>query len=865
MMEAGLRLSLKDGMSAVLQKNLKLQKDFTAQVEQATVGVRSLGKAKADPVITARDQATDIINGIRSNMEQVASVVATPEVTVEDRASSKADIILDKLKELKNMAVSPIIRIKDKATSTADKLKKKLKDIATNYTPIVRIRDKASVGISKIKNTLGGLVKKPYQAILKVKDGASKVISSVKAGLKGIGSTIAKPMIALKDSATAGLSKMGGILKTLGKGVTIAVGIAGAGVSALLGRSISEGANLQQSLGGVETLYQGDAGVVIANAQQAYKTAGLSANAYMETVTSFSASLLQSLGGDTAKSASIADMAITDMADNANKFGTDMQAIQDAYQGFAKQNYTMLDNLKLGYGGTESEMERLLKDATKLTGVQYDISSLSDVYSAIHAIQEEMGVTGTTAKEASSTFSGSFASLKASVSNLFGNMALGGDITASMKEVVESASTFLFNNAIPMIGNVLKALPSAISTGIKSASPKIKELGGDIAKSLKEGLVAILPSSMGGAVESAFSSIGGIASKLSPAVEKLGGMFNEVFPQILGAVTSTIPLINPIIDYMSANCMAMIPVVSGIISTFSQTIQQVMPIVSQVFSSVSATVIPIVQAVSGLIQSAFPIIQSVISTVTSALATIMPTITSIFESVGVKIQQVVGIVQNHMGLFQSIFETVSPIVMSAVEIVKNVLVGAWNIISPIVDLAIQIFDGLLTCVEAVFPTIQSVVETVWGVLEGIFGAIADGLSIVGDAISGVAEFVGNGIDTIGSWFGFAYGKDRVPYDNYPAVLHQGEKVLTRNQADQYERNMSTRGVQLTKVEPVATGGTGGNSGDQSTVPSTEKETHNITQNIDIHVHNPVITKEADVDDVVEEMITKFRKLVPNMP
>ena len=189
-----------------------------------------------------------------------------------------------------------------------------------------------------------------------------------------------------------------------------------------------EGADLQQSIGGIETLFKDSAEKVKQNAANAYRTAGMSANEYMELTTSFSASLLSSLGNDTSKAADIADMAMTDMSDNANKMGTDMERITDAYQGFAKQNYTMLDNLKLGYGGTKTEMERLLADAQKITGVKYDINNLSDVYSAIHVIQGELGITGTTAKESAETFSGSLASMKAAFKNVLGNLSLGEDI-----------------------------------------------------------------------------------------------------------------------------------------------------------------------------------------------------------------------------------------------------------------------------------------------------------------------------------------------------------------------------------------------------------------------------------------------------
>lgn len=185
------------------------------------------------------------------------------------------------------------------------------------------------------------------------------------------------------------MSAIGSTLKSLTKSVVIPVTIAAVtATTAIVGGAVSEGASLEQSIGGVETLFKGDAGVVKKNADAAFKTVGVSANEYMEQVTSFSASLLNSLGGDTATAAKVADMAMVDMADNANKFGSDMDSIQNAYQGFAKQNYTMLDNLKLGYGGTKEEMQRLLKDAQKLTGVKYNIDNLSDVYSAIHAVQE---------------------------------------------------------------------------------------------------------------------------------------------------------------------------------------------------------------------------------------------------------------------------------------------------------------------------------------------------------------------------------------------------------------------------------------------------------------------------------------------
>lgn len=286
---------------------------------------------------------------------------------------------------------------------------------------------------------------------------------------KGISGMIQKEMGG--EVASAGVSageslgsKMVGALKAV---------VVAAGIGKAIGAALSEGAALQQSLGGIETLFKDSADKVKGFANEAYKTTGLSANAYMENVTGFSASLLQSLGGDTDKAADIANMAMIDMSDNANKMGTSMDSIQVAYQGFAKQNYTMLDNLKLGYGGTKQEMQRLLADAEKLTGVKYDINNLSDVYQAIHAIQENLDITGTTAKEAASTFSGSFESMKAAAQNVLGKIAIGENVTPALQSLLETTKTFLFGNFLPMIGNILSGLGVVLTEGLSSLASQL--------------------------------------------------------------------------------------------------------------------------------------------------------------------------------------------------------------------------------------------------------------------------------------------------------------------------------------------------------------------------------------------------------
>lgn len=254
------------------------------------------------------------------------------------------------------------------------------------------------------------------------------------------------------------------------KGIIVA-----AGIGKILKDSLMEGAKLQQSFGGLDTLYDGAQESAKRFAREAY-TAGISANTYAEQAVSMGAALKASLGGDTTKAAKAANMAIMDMADNSAKMGTSIDSIQMAYQGFAKGNYTMLDNLKLGFGGTKTEMERLLQTAEKATGVKYDINNLNDVYSAIHVIQKNLRLTGVAADEAKTTFSGSFGAMKASAQNLLASLSLGEDIQPALKGLIETTNNFLFNNFIPMLANIAKQIPGLIVQGVDSLANQFPQL-----------------------------------------------------------------------------------------------------------------------------------------------------------------------------------------------------------------------------------------------------------------------------------------------------------------------------------------------------------------------------------------------------
>lgn len=270
---------------------------------------------------------------------------------------------------------------------------------------------------------------------------------------------------------------------------TIKKVVAAAGIGKIIKDSIDMGGALQQSIGGIETLFKDSADTVKQYAAQAYQTVGLSANDYMEQTTSFAASLLSSVSKDTNAAAQLANMAMVDMADNANKMGTDMQDIQNAYQGFAKQNYTMLDNLKLGYGGTQAEMQRLLNDAEKFSGVHYDLGNLADMYSAIHVIQQDMDITGTTAREAATTLTGSFASMSAAFQNVLGNWSTGADLTAPLQALTDTARTYLVGNLLPMIGNVLQGIPQVIYGLV----PEVVQTGTKLLGSLAQGFTQGIP------------------------------------------------------------------------------------------------------------------------------------------------------------------------------------------------------------------------------------------------------------------------------------------------------------------------------------------------------------------------------------
>ena len=509
-------------------------------------------------------------------------------------------------------------------------------------------------------------------------------------GIKG------KLTSALGGGASAAGSSAGGIAGgALAKTMLAAVAAAKIGEKIVQGiaAAVEEGAGLEQSIGGIETLFQDSSDIVLKNAREAYRTAGLSANEYMESVTSFSASLLQGLGGDTEAAAKVADMALTDMSDNANKMGTDMELIQNAYQGFAKQNYTMLDNLKLGYGGTKTEMERLLKDAQELTGVEYNIDNLSDVYSAIHAVQGEMkisGITaeevaeiakntgrtvkeqlGTTAKEGATTLSGSLAAVKSAWSNVLGYMAIGEDLQPALTALVETASTFFFGNLLPMVGNIISALPSAISTVVTTAIPYIQQNGISLISNIVSGVQIGLPNLLITAETMLNSMLNKITEKLPGVLTKgtqiVNSLVNGLLKNMPKFITTVGNMLIKMVDFIQQNRMKILNAGADILLNIVNGIVKNLPKIVTAAASMNLKMLTtIAKNLPKMLQSGVELVGKLVAGLIKALPSLIAAIPKITNSILEKIKEV-----DWLGLGKNIIEGIAKGIVNAAGLIKE--------------------------------------------------------------------------------------------------------------------------------------------------------------------------------------------------
>jgi phage-related protein len=514
----------------------------------------------------------------------------------------------------------------------------------------------------------------------------------------GIQGRIQKEIEPEADSAGSSFGgKMVGMIKKV---------IAAAAIGKALSASISEGAALEQSLGGIETLFKDSADKVKANAAKAYQTAGMSANDYMELTTSFSASLLSSLAGDTSKAADVADMAMVDMSDNANKMGTNMEDIKNAYQGFAKQNYTMLDNLKLGYGGTKSEMERLLADAQKISGVEYNIDNLSDVYSAIHVIQGQLDITGTTAKEAATTISGSFNQMKAAAKNVMGEIALGMDVGPALNELANTIITFAVGNLLPAVWNVISALPSAIVTFVTALGPQLFAAASGLIPQIASGITTGIPT-------------------LYQSAMRIMDQFNiGIQEQLPILLQNGVDFITNIVNGILQNLPQVITMAGNIITYFANTIISMFPTVLSAGASL------LLKLVNGIINNLPQIAQAAVTTIVRFVASIGQNLPQILQS-GITI-----IAKLAAGLIRAIPNLVGQIPAIISAIVNAFTSQNWG------SIGINIISGIAS-------GLRSAAHMLWDAVKGVLGGFKENvLAFFGiHSPSRWGMFVGEMIDT----------------------------------------------------------------------------------------------------------------------
>lgn len=602
-------------------------------------------------------------------------------------------------------------------------------------------------------------------------------------GIKSVIGSVKNMNESMKD-ATNSASKMSSVMKGIGssaikvgKGLAVAGAAAATAVTALVSKSVGAFADYEQLTGGVETLlgaggrsveeYAQSVGksvsdiqgkydslmsaqnVVLENANKAYMTAGMSANEYMDTVTGFSASLISSLGGDTNKAADYANSALVDMSDNANKMGTDMESIKNAYQGFAKQNYTMLDNLKLGYGGTQEEMKRLLSDAEKLTGQRYDISSFADITQAIHAIQTQMDITGTTAKEASTTISGSWGSLKAAFQNVLVGLTTGGDMfDQSLDALINTAVTF-GQNIIPAIKGALSGVGYLIEGLAPVIGETIPPLINDLAPTLANSAVSLISSLVNGLTQNATQFSECLSNMIIVAVAGI----STVVPQLLDAASKIVSnlmqgLTNSMPQIVNGAVTLIEGLVNGLVNNIPLLIMGAVQLVASLANGLIANLPRIIDAgvnlITGIVSASYSMMPQIIQNG-------MQLVVNLAVGLVRAIPQLIAALPRIMGAIVKGFKSVNwfdlglQLIKSIWEGIKSIGSEMWNGVK---EKTSELWGGVKNVVSEKLNNIKSAYDAHGGGLKGATFA----------AIEGVKEYYRTGYDAINQLTGGKLGE-----------------------------------------------------------------------------------------------------------
>lgn len=569
------------------------------------------------------------------------------------------------------------------------------------------------------------------------------------------------------DKSKGKFEALSGILKGVGVAMA-AVATAAAAAAVKLGKEVvSAYADYEQLVGGVDTLFKESSQELQEYAANAYKTAGMSANEYMETVTSFSASLIQSLGGDTAEAVKYADMAITDMSDNANKMGTDMGLIQNAYQGFAKQNYTMLDNLKLGYGGTKTEMERLLADAQAITGIEYNIESFADVVSAIHVIQESMGVAGATAAEAEDTIEGSINSFKGALQNMivgFGDA--NSDMTKLTNNMVSALKTVI-KNITPVIQNIVKVLPTvadALLQAVAELLPTLLESVTDLFEQLLNTIITLMPELIPAVVDGLLAIVDAIVDNLplfvEVAVQAVVSVANGITKAIPKLLPSVLKAIQQVCKTLIENLPLLLNAVLELIKGLAQGIIDAIPIIIEALPE-------LIQAVIDFLLEAIPQIVETGIQLFTALVAALPTI---IEAIVAAIPQIIS------SVIDAVLDAIPLLVDAGIQLLTALIGALPDIIVTIVAAIPQIIESV---VQAIIDAIPQIIEAGITLLTSLVAALPDIIIAIVDAIP---EIINGIIDAL--------------LNSIPQLIEAGVTLFTSLIA-----NLPTIIVELVKAVP----------------------------------------------------------------
>ena len=566
------------------------------------------------------------------------------------------------------------------------------------------------------------------------------------------------------DAAEKSESKFKGfgtVLKTVGAAMGAVVVAAGAAAVKLGKEVVSAYADYEQLVGGIDTLFKDSSLELQKYASNAYKTAGLSANDYMETVTSFSASLISSLGGDTEKAVKYADMAITDMSDNANKMGSDMSTLQAAYQGFAKQNYTMLDNLKLGYGGTKTEMERLLADAEAISGIHYDISSYADVVEAIHVIQSSMDITGTTAKEAEHTISGSINAMQAAVQNLvvgFGNA--DADMQQLCTNVVDAFNDVV-ENITPVIENIIAALPTVLNTLLEAVAALLPALLSTVTELFSQVLntiLTLLPGLIPAAVQAVMTIVNAVIENLPLLIEAavqlvatlVQGLADALPALIPAAVEAVVTIVQGLIDNLPMLLEAALQLIEGL----AQGILDALPVLIAALPEVIMGIVNfLLDSIPQIIETGIKLLTSLIDALPQIIATIVDAIPKIINGI---INAVLGaipqIIQAGIQLLISLIQALPQIITTIVQAIPQIISGIVNAvignIPQIINAGVQLFVSLIKNLPTI---IVEIVKAVPQIVTGIVNAFGSLMGRIVEIGGNIVKGLWQGIQQLASW------------------------------------------------------------------------------------------------------------------